>query len=63
MSMFFVSALLLARRCSRFGTTDALGNPRFGTTLDNTAALFETTYLRVIVRSWCYAAARAPSAC
>ena len=32
--MFFVSALVLMVALS-FGTTDALGNPRFGTTLDN----------------------------
>ena len=39
MSVFFVSALLLLIALS-FGTTDALGNPRFGSTLDNIAGIF-----------------------
>ncbi len=56
MSMFFVSALLLLIALS-FGTTDALGNPRFGTTLDNIVGIFEPTYLRVILRSLVYAVA------
>ena len=37
MSVFFVSALLLVIALS-FGTTDELGNPRFGTTLENIRA-------------------------
>jgi spermidine/putrescine transport system permease protein len=56
MSLFFVSALLLLIALS-FGTTDALGNPRFGTTLDNIAGIFNPTYFRVIVRSFGYAVA------
>ena len=40
MSLFFVSALLLVVALS-FGTTDALGNPRFGTTSRTSAAIFE----------------------
>lgn len=54
MSTFFVSALALIVLLS-FGTTDALGNPRFGTTLENVRGIFETTYLRVIIRSLVYA--------
>jgi spermidine/putrescine transport system permease protein len=53
MSTFFVSALALVVLLS-FGTTDALGNPRFGTTLENLRGVLETTYLRVIVRSLVY---------
>ncbi len=56
MSLFFVSALLLLIALS-FGTTDALGNPRFGATLDNIAGIFNPTYLRVIIRSLGYAVA------
>jgi spermidine/putrescine transport system permease protein len=56
MSVFFVSALLLLIALS-FGTTDALGNPRFGSTLDNIAGIFTPTYLRVIGRSLVYAVA------
>ena len=40
MSVFFVSALLLLVALS-FGTTDALGNPRFGSTLDNIEGIFD----------------------
>jgi spermidine/putrescine transport system permease protein len=58
MSAFFVSALVLVVLLS-FGTTDALGNPRFGTTLDNLRGIAEATYLRVIVRSLVYAVAAA----
>jgi spermidine/putrescine transport system permease protein len=54
MSLFFVSALLLMIALS-FGTTDALGNPRFGHTLDNIEGIFTDTYLRVIIRSLVYA--------
>ena len=54
MSLFFVSALLLLIALS-FGTTDALGNPRFGSTLDNIVGIFNPTYLRVIIRSLVYA--------
>ena len=53
MSTFFVSALALVVLLS-FGTTDALGNPRFGTTLENIRGVLEATYLRVIVRSLVY---------
>ena len=56
MSVFFVSALLLMVALS-FGTTDTLGNPLFGTSLDNIEAIFQDTYLRVILRSFGYAAA------
>ncbi len=56
MSTFFVSALILLVLLS-FGTTDALGNPRFGTTLENIRGIFEATYLRVIIRSLVYAVA------
>ena len=42
MSVFFVSALLLLIALS-FGTTDALGNPRFGSTLDNIVGVFTPT--------------------
>ncbi len=56
MSVFFVSALLLLIALS-FGTTDALGNPRFGSTLDNVIGVFTPTYLRVIIRSLMYAVA------
>jgi spermidine/putrescine transport system permease protein len=55
MSLFFVSALLLMVAMS-FGTTDALGNPLFGNSLDNVKAIFQETYLRVILRSFFYAA-------
>lgn len=55
MSLFFVSALLLMVAMS-FGTTDTLGNPLFGTSLDNVQAIFQDTYLRVILRSFLYAA-------
>ncbi len=57
MALFFVSALLLMVALS-FGTTDALGNPRFGTTLDNFRQVFDATYLRVLLRSLVYAATR-----
>ncbi|MCV7225327.1 ABC transporter permease [Mycolicibacterium komossense] len=56
MAVFFVSALLLLIALS-FGTTDTLGNPRFGTTLDNIIGVFNPTYLRVIARSLGYAVA------
>jgi spermidine/putrescine transport system permease protein len=56
MSLFFVSALLLLIALS-FGTTDALGNPRFGSTLDNLVGIFNPTYARVILRSLVYAVA------
>jgi spermidine/putrescine transport system permease protein len=56
MSVFFVSALLLLIALS-FGTTDALGNPRFGGTLDNLVGILTPTYLRVILRSLGYAVA------
>jgi spermidine/putrescine transport system permease protein len=54
MSAFFVFALLLLIALS-FGTTDALGNPRFGSTLDNIVRIFTPTYFRVAVRSLVYA--------
>jgi spermidine/putrescine transport system permease protein len=56
MSVFFVSALLLLIALC-FGTTDALGNPRFGSTLDNIVGIFNPTYLQVIIRSLVYAIA------
>ncbi|HSV39941.1 MAG TPA: ABC transporter permease [Nocardioidaceae bacterium] len=54
MSIFFVSALVLLVALS-FGTTDELGNPQFGSTLDNISAIFSGPYLRVILRSFLYA--------
>ena len=54
MALFFVLALLLMIALS-FGTTDALGNPRFGTTLENFRQVFDDTYLRVLFRSLVYA--------
>jgi spermidine/putrescine transport system permease protein len=53
MSVFFVSALALVILLS-FGRTDALGNPRFGATLENIRGILEWTYLRVIIRSLVY---------
>src|SRR6476469_5759485 len=54
MSVFFVSSLLLLIALS-FGTTDALGNPRFGSPLDNVFGIFNPTYVRVIATSLVYA--------
>jgi spermidine/putrescine transport system permease protein len=53
MSAFFVTALGLVIALS-FGRTDELGNPRFGTTLENIRGILEWTYLRVIIRSLVY---------
>lgn len=55
MALFFVSALVLIVALS-FGVTDDLGNPRFGHTLTNWAALLEPAYLWAILRSFAYAA-------
>src|SRR5688572_7004430 len=55
MSLFFVSALLLIVTLS-FGVTDDLGNPRFGSTLENWQALAEPAYAWAILRSFAYAA-------
>ncbi|GAB3964858.1 ABC transporter permease [Actinoallomurus acanthiterrae] len=55
MALFFVSALLLIITLS-FGTTDDLGNPRFGTTTANWSALADAAYLRAILRSFVFAA-------
>ena len=55
MSVFFIAALvILVMLC--FGTTDALGNPRFGHTLGNIKAVLDDVYFTVIVRSFIYAA-------
>lgn len=54
MSAFFVSSLLLVAALS-FGTTDALGNPRFGRTLANVTALGDPVYRDVLLRSLEYA--------
>lgn len=56
MAAFFVSALALVVLLS-FGTTDALGNPRFGSTLANIKGLFQDLYLQVLIRSLAYALA------
>jgi spermidine/putrescine transport system permease protein len=53
MSAFFVSALGLVVALS-FGRTDELGNPRFGSTLENLRGILEWTYLRVVIRSLVY---------
>lgn len=53
--MFFVLSLLLVAALS-FGTTDDLGNPRFGTTLANWQAVLDPVYRTVILRSLGYAA-------
>ncbi|MEY9894928.1 spermidine/putrescine transport system permease protein [Catenulispora sp. MAP12-49] len=55
MSVFFISSLLLVAALS-FGTTDDLGNPRFGTTLDNIRRLGAPAYRTVMFRSLEYAA-------
>jgi len=54
MTLFFVSALLLLIALS-FGTSDALGNPHFGTSLANLKALTDPAYVRVAMRSLLYA--------
>jgi spermidine/putrescine transport system permease protein len=56
MAAFFVSALGLVVLLS-FGTTDALGNPRFGSTLANIRGLFHDVYLQVMIRSLIYGVA------
>ncbi|GGQ75335.1 ABC transporter permease [Couchioplanes azureus] len=56
MSVFFVAALLLVTALA-FGSTDELGNPRFGTSLANVAAVADPVYRVVILRSLLYAAA------
>ncbi|WP_042374243.1 ABC transporter permease [Streptacidiphilus neutrinimicus] len=54
MSVFFVASLLLVAAIS-FGTTDELGDPRFGTNLGNLRALADPAYRDVMVRSLGYA--------
>jgi len=55
MAVFFVSALGLVVLLT-FGRTDELGNPRFSNTLDNVREILDWTYMRVIIRSFVYAA-------
>ncbi|MEZ0089243.1 ABC transporter permease [Streptacidiphilus sp. EB129] len=54
MSVIFIASLLLVAALS-FGTTDALGDPRFGATLVNWTALTDPAYLTVLLRSLEYA--------
>lgn len=54
MSVFFICALVLLVLLS-FGTTDALGNPRFGTTLANITGIMHGVYFKTIIRSLVYA--------
>jgi spermidine/putrescine transport system permease protein len=55
MTVFFLGALGILLLLS-FGTTDDLGNPHFGHTLGNFAALLNPIYMQVILRSLLYAA-------
>ncbi|WP_051944100.1 ABC transporter permease [Streptacidiphilus rugosus] len=55
MTVFFLGALGILLLLS-FGTTDDLGDPRFGHTLQNLRALLHPVYLQVIGRSLAYAA-------
>lgn len=54
MSVFFICALVLLVLLS-FGTTDALGNPRFGTTTENITGILHGVYFKAITRSLVYA--------
>jgi spermidine/putrescine transport system permease protein len=55
MTVFFLGALGVLLLLS-FGSTDDLGDPRFGHTLGNYSALLNPVYVRVIARSLLYAA-------
>lgn len=54
MSIFFICALVIMVLLS-FGTTDALGNPSFGTTTENISGILHGVYFKAIVRSLGYA--------
>ncbi|MCB5164156.1 ABC transporter permease [Streptomyces bambusae] len=54
MTGFLVASLVLVATLA-FGTTDPLGNPRFGLNTDNFAALAEPAYRTVLLRSLGYA--------
>src|SRR5262245_61308917 len=54
MSVFFVASLLLVAALA-FGSTDDLGNPRFGSSLANWKAVADPVYRTVILRSLGYA--------
>ncbi|MFI8823761.1 ABC transporter permease [Streptomyces sp. NPDC053431] len=54
MTVFLVASLVLVATLA-FGTTDPLGNPRFGFALDNVTALGDPAYRTVLLRSLGYA--------
>ncbi|MCX5609939.1 MULTISPECIES: ABC transporter permease [unclassified Streptomyces] len=54
MTGFLLASLLLVATLA-FGTTDPLGNPRFGLNTDNFAALADPAYRTVLLRSLGYA--------
>ncbi|MFJ8011466.1 ABC transporter permease [Streptomyces sp. NPDC096339] len=54
MTGFLVASLLLVATLA-FGTTDPLGNPRFGLNFENFAALADPAYRTVLLRSLGYA--------
>lgn len=54
MTVFLVASLILVATLA-FGTTDPLGNPRFGFVLDNITALADPAYRTVLLRSLGYA--------
>ncbi|MFG3308162.1 ABC transporter permease [Streptomyces wuyuanensis] len=54
MSAFLIASLLLVAALA-LGTTDPLGNPRFGFNLDNIAAMADPAYRAVLLRSLGYA--------
>ncbi|MFF8837487.1 ABC transporter permease [Streptomyces sp. NPDC015130] len=56
MTVFLVASLVLVATLA-FGTTDELGNPRFGFVLDNLTALADPAYRTVLLRSLGYALA------
>ncbi|MEV6316283.1 ABC transporter permease [Streptomyces sp. NPDC051776] len=56
MTGFLIASLLLVATLA-VGTTDALGNPRFGFNLDNITALADPAYRDVLIRSLGYALA------
>lgn len=54
MSVFFICALAIMVLLS-FGTTDALGNPQFGSTTENITGILHGVYFKAIVHSLVYA--------
>ncbi|MFE3323475.1 ABC transporter permease [Streptomyces sp. NPDC059176] len=54
MTAFLIASLVLVAALA-FGTTDPLGNPRFGFNLDNIAAMADPAYRVVLLRSVGYA--------